>query len=203
MIKKYIAEVVGTFALAFVVLVAVGGRVFEGGASGTMDIPLIAGLTLGLFVYTIGPISGSHVNPAVTLGALSLKKISLSQAVGYIVAQFIGALIAMKLGTSIFNVHLGQASEVFATNIFIAEIIGTFFFTFGIASVVLGTVKTALSGAVIGGSLLLGILMASLAGSAGILNPAVAFTLNSMTLTYILAPIVGSVLGMQVYKAIN
>ncbi len=198
MYKKYIAEGVGTFGLAFVVLMAVAT-----GQGIPVAVPVVAGLTLGLCVYTIGSISGCHINPAVTLGVLSLKKISVGQAIGYIVSQFIGAGIAMGIGVSIFHAHIVGVSGISASNIFLAETIGAFFFTFGIASVVLGHVKANLSGAVIGGSLLLGVLMASLAGSAGILNPAVGFALNSLTLTYLLAPIVGSVLGMQVYKAIS
>jgi glycerol uptake facilitator-like aquaporin len=57
-----------------------------------------------------------------------------------------------------------------------------------------------MSGIVVGSSLLFGILIASLAGSFGILNPAVAFSLHAMNWTYLLAPLVGSVLGFNLYK---
>ena len=86
------------------------------------------------------------------------------------------------------------------TLIGIAELIGTFFFTFGIASVVYGKVSSQFSGLLVGGSLLLGITFASLIGSNGVLNPAVAFGIESFGLMYVLGPILGSVLGMQVYK---
>jgi glycerol uptake facilitator-like aquaporin len=84
--------------------------------------------------------------------------------------------------------------------IFIAEMLGAFILNFGIASVVYGKVSDMASGIVIGGSLTLGIIVASLSGANGILNPAVAFALNSLTLLYIVAPIVGAIAAYQVYK---
>jgi aquaporin Z len=194
MYKKYIAEAIGTFALSFVVLAAVS-------SSGAIPIPVpvLAGLTLALFVYTIGSISGCHINPAVTLGLLSIKKIIPTDAAGYIVAQMLGALGAVFLAKSLLMIS-PVVVGTFSSTVFFAEMLGTFFFTFGIASVVYGKAKEQMSGVVVGWSLLFGILVASLAGASGILNPAVAFALNSVSVIYILAPIVGSVLGFQVYK---
>ena len=196
MSKKYIAEFVGTFALSFVVLSAVA---FKG--SLPMAVPLIAGLTLGLFVYSIGAISGCHINPSVTLAQLSVKKISLKDAVGYIVAQFAGALAALYVA-KMFAVASPMVAGAFDSKVFLAEILGAFFFNFGIASVVYGKAKEQMSGLVVGGSLLFGVLVASFAGAAGILNPAVAVALNSASSVYLIAPIVGAVFGFQVYKAI-
>jgi aquaporin Z len=194
MYKKYIAEAVGTFALSFVVLGAVS-------SSGLLPIPvpILAGLTLALFVYTIGSISGCHINPAVTLGLLSINKITPKDALGYVVAQMLGALGALVLAKSLLMVS-PVVVGAFSSAVFFAEMLGTFFFAFGIASVVYGKAKEQMSGIVVGWSLLFGILVASLAGASGILNPAVAFALNSVSVVYILAPIAGSVLGFQVYK---
>lgn len=192
--KKYIAEAIGTFALSFIVVSAVGfGGVLP------VAVPVIAALTLCLFVYTIGPISGSHINPAVTLGLLSIKKISNRDAVLYIGAQIVGAVCAIVLA-KMFMIVSPMSMSPFDGNVFLAEMLGTFFFTFGIASVVYGNAKEQMSGVVVGGSLLLGVLIASFAGASGILNPAVAFALNSASLVYVLAPIAGSVLGFQAYK---
>jgi glycerol uptake facilitator-like aquaporin len=201
--KKYIAEGVGAFALSFAVLLGVSV-----GSAVPIAIPVIAGLTLGLFVYTIGSISGSHINPAVTLGVLSLKKISTRDATGYIVFQLAGGILALIIGTLVFHVSLNVSFTQTSTLIaFLAETIGTFFFTFGIASVVYEKTPRDTSGWVIGGSLLLGAIIASFAGSAGVLNPAVALALmltaHSFSWVYIIAPIVGSYLGMQTYKAIS
>ncbi len=194
MSKKYLAEFIGTFALSFIVLAAAA---FSG--SLPMAVPLIAALTLGLFVYSIGPVSGCHINPAVTLAQLSVKKISIKDAVGYMAAQVAGALVAIFVA-NLFTISILAAGSAFDGKVFTAEMLGAFFFNFGIASVVYGKAKEQMSGLVVGGSLLLGVLAASLAGASGILNPAVALALGSATPVYILAPIVGAVLGFQVYR---
>jgi aquaporin Z len=190
-LKKYFAEALGTFALSLSVLLAIH-------SGGPIAVPLVAAITLGLFVYSIGHISGTHINPAVTLGAWTIGKIKHHDAIFYIIAQFIGASIAMVVAT-----NSGAGVNLVVNNtwaIALAEIIGTFFFTFGIASVVYGKTPAVMSGVVIGGSLLIGILIASTFGSNGILNPAVALALSSFNLMYMIGPIVGSVLGFNVYK---
>ena len=191
----YFAELIGTFALSFIVFLGVSNQNLA------FVVPVFAGLTLGLFVYLIGGISGCHINPAVTLGLLSVKKIKWPEAVVYIISQFVGASLAIVLGTLLFHVSQPQpALGAFSLAVFCAEALGALFFTFGIASVVYGKVSDGFSGIVIGSSLLFGILIATLSGSAGILNPAVAFSLHAMNWTYLLAPIVGGVLGFNLYK---
>lgn len=192
MSKKYLAEFVGTFALSFIVIAALAA-----GVSAPLVVPVIAALTLGLFVYTIGSVSGCHINPAVTLGLVSVKRITPTEAVMYIVAQIFGAAMAIA-AAKLFTLALPTpAVGVFDIRLFMAEALGTAVFTFGIAAVVKEKVHASMSGVVVGGSLLLGVLFSSLAGASGILNPAVAFALNSVTLVYILAPIVGSVAGFK------
>jgi glycerol uptake facilitator protein len=192
--KKYIAEGLGTFALALIVGLSIAGHF-------GVVTPVLAALTLGLFVYSIGNISGTHINPAVTIGLWSIKKITTNEAVYYIIAQFIGAGVAFFITSSVGLV--GISAGVIASNalsVGAAELLGTFFFTFGIASVVYGKTPSQLSGVVVGGSLLLGVAFAALLGSNGVLNPAVAFGIGSFGVMYVLGPIIGSVLGMQAYK---
>lgn len=193
MYKKYIAEALGTFGLTCIVLLALAC-----GAKTMIAVPVIAGLIVMLCVYTLGPISGCHLNPSVTLGLLSVKKISGTDAFRYIVAQFAGAVIAVVFA-KVFLVAYTMAPTTFAPSIFLAEIIGAFFFNIGIAAVAYNKVEEEMSGVVIGGSLLLGLLFSSLAGAAGILNPAVAFGLGHVSLMYMVAPIVGAVLAYKVY----
>ncbi len=198
MIKKYnvyLAELIGTFALSFVVFLAVSSSNLP------LAVPIIAGLTLGLFVYIIGGISGCHINPAVTVGLWSVRKIKWQEAIGYIISQFVGASLAIVLGVMLF--HINQPNPnlgVFSLSVFCAEALGMFFFAMGIASVVYEKAPHQMSGIVIGASLLFGIIIASLAGSFGILNPAVAFSLHAMNWTYLLAPLIGSVAGFNLYK---
>ena len=195
MSKKYIAEFIGTFALSFIVLAAVSKLIPL-----PVAVPVIAGLTLGLFVYSIGALSGAHINPAVTIGLWSVKKINNKDAVSYLLAQVFAAAMAIVIARTLGMVSPAPATMAFVAPLFFAEALGAFFFAFGIAAVVYGKVSDHVSGLVVGGSLTLGILMASAVGSAGILNPAVAFALNSVSLVYILGPIAGSVVGFNAYR---
>ena len=194
-LKKYGAEFVGTFALTLIVGLSVGGMF-------PVSTPVLAALTLGLFVYSVGHISGTHINPAVTIGAWSIGKIRSREAVRYIVAQVLGAGLAwIKLGFLMTSeVSLAVSSTM---TVGFAEFVGTFFFTFGIASVVYGRTPGQFSGVVVGGSLLLGVAFAALIGSNGILNPAVAFGIGSFNFMYLFGPIFGSIVGMNVYKYLS
>ncbi|WP_083662551.1 MULTISPECIES: aquaporin [unclassified Rhodococcus (in: high G+C Gram-positive bacteria)] len=96
--KKYAAEAIGTFVLVFS---AVGTAVFAGDKVGNLGVALAFGLTLLFLVYAIGPISGCHVNPAVTVGQLAIGQVTLKRAVFYVVAQVLGGLVA---GVTIYSV---------------------------------------------------------------------------------------------------
>ena len=92
--NKYIAELVGTFVLVFG---GVGSAVLAGSHIGFEGVAFAFGLSLLAMVYTIGPISGCHINPAVTCGVLLAKKIGTKDAVAYVIAQIVGAIIAAAL----------------------------------------------------------------------------------------------------------
>jgi len=192
---KLLAEGFGTFALALAVLTSVSV------ADSFLVTPVLAGLVLGLFVYTIGSTSGAHLNPAVTAGLWSLGKINNRDSVAYVVTQLAGGFVAWLLVSSTLGgVSLGMAPE--SLGVFLAELVGMTFFTFGIAAVVFGKVHDHASGLVIGGSLLLGIIIAAHLGSMGVLNPAVGLALGATSLSYILGAVGGSIAGMQLYKLV-
>ena len=92
--KKYFAELVGTFVLVFG---GVGSAVLAGKHIGYEGVAFAFGLSLLAMVYTIGPISGCHVNPAVTFGVLLSRKINVKDAIMYVIAQILGAVIAAGL----------------------------------------------------------------------------------------------------------
>lgn len=189
--SKYIAEALGTFALTLVVGLSLAGNF-------PVSTPVLAALTLGLFVYAIGHLSGAHINPAVTIGAWSIKKINTEDTIGYLISQCFGAAVALTLMSQVITPATMTISNEIMVGV--AELLGTFFFTFGIASVMYGRTPGQLSGVVVGGSLLLGIAIAALLGASGFLNPAVALGVGSFGLMYILGPIIGAVAGMQTYK---
>src|SRR5512133_1266103 len=101
--KVFVAELIGTFALVFV-----------GAASGIYNAGLLAvalahGLTLAVFAYAFGHISGTHINPAVTFGLALNGTVKWSEAVVYLVAQFAGALLAAFTLRAIVGVINSQA----------------------------------------------------------------------------------------------
>jgi aquaporin Z len=85
--KQYVAEFVGTLVLVFF---GVGSAIAGLVSGGVVAVALTFGLVLLALAYSLGPVSGAHVNPAVTLGALASGRISLTDAVGYWVAQVAG-----------------------------------------------------------------------------------------------------------------
>lgn len=191
--RRYAAELGGTFLLTTAIA-----------SSGPMPVPLTAGLTLALLAYLLGPISGAHVNPAVTLGLFTRGLLTFRDALGYVIAQLLGGFIASLLLAQMIEIgslpvgHGGAGS--------IAEILGSFILVYGVARVVRGRVGADISGLVVGLSLFTGIIVAS-AGSLAILNPAVALGLGAFdpassalavnVVIYLLAPLVGGFLGAQ------
>jgi aquaporin Z len=195
--KKYLAEFLGTFTLSLLVALSIIHSI-------PVATPVLAGLVLMLFVYSIGHISGCHINPAVTIGLFSIKKISKKEATNYLAAQFAGGIAALFIsgliaGSPISLGNMANSSLV----VFFGELMGMLLFAFGIASVVYGKVESSVSGIVVGGSLLAGILCAVMVGSNGVLNPAVAIGIQSFNFIYLLAPIIGSVLGMKAYEYLH
>jgi aquaporin Z len=91
---KYFAELLGTFVLVFM---GTGSAVIAGGHIGFAGIAFTFGLAVLVMVYAIGPISGCHINPAITIAMLVAGKISVKDSIGYIIAQIIGAILASAL----------------------------------------------------------------------------------------------------------
>lgn len=139
--KKYLAELVGTYVLVFG---GVGSAVLAGGKIGYLGVSLAFGFSLLAMAYAIGPISGCHINPAVTLGVLMSKKISSKDASFYVIAQVIGAILAsvtilivangipggynaqvMGLGANGFGAHSPAGYSLAAC--FLAEVVLTAF----------------------------------------------------------------------------
>jgi aquaporin Z len=89
--KKYVAEFIGTFTL---VLFGCGTAVVSGAAVGHLGIAFAFGFALIAAAYGIGPVSGCHINPAVSLGVFTAGRMNVKDLVGYIVSQVLGAIAA-------------------------------------------------------------------------------------------------------------
>ena len=130
--KKYLAEMVGTMVL---VSMGCGSAVFAGNIAaacgagvGTLGVAMAFGLSVIAMAYTIGGISGCHINPAITLGVWLSKRMNGKDAAMYMVFQIIGAIIGSSIIYAL--VSTGGSSGVTTTgaNSFIAETIFTFIF---------------------------------------------------------------------------
>jgi len=228
MIRKFAVEFLGTAILVFVavgVATLMFGFKFDGGsvAAGVVAIALAFGLTLLALVYLIGPISGSHVNPAVTVGALLAGRIPLIEAVGYWIAQFAGGIVgalvlwgtfatspmysrtSTGLGTdgygSMSMIHIGVGGA------FIFEAILTAIFVFIVLRVTSATANAATAAIAIGLTLtvvhLLGIpITGTSVNPARSLGPAlvVGGTALSQVWLFIVAPLVGGVLAAGLHQ---
>lgn len=160
---------------------------------------LAVGVTAGLLVLMFGAVSGGHGNPVVTLALWTRSKISTTHAIVNIAAQMLGGLAAWGL-IRYFMAHslTSLAAPKFAWAPFFAEAIGAAVFTFGIAAAVYARAEGVRLAGAVGASLFLGVLVASL-GSNAILNPAVAIGVQSWDWAYATGPLVGGIVGMNLY----
>ena len=202
-LKKYVAEFIGTFVL---VLVACGVAGQTGGS--LVETSLAFGLVIVAMAYSIGNVSGCHINPAVSIAMLCAKKMSLKDFIGYVVAQFLGAIAGAavlqgivrdttKLGTN----ALYNGSAMISL---IIEVILTFIFVLAILGVTSKKEYGSVAGLVIGGALtLVHLLGLNFTGTS--VNPARSFgpALIAGNLSgiwvFLLAPLVGGILAALVY----
>lgn len=108
--KTLIAELIGTFAL---VLFGCGSAVLAGGEVGQLGIAFAFGLAIVAMAYGIGPISGCHVNPAVSFGAFIAGRMTLNSMLQYWLAQFLGAILGAAV---LYLIASGKAGYDLAAN---------------------------------------------------------------------------------------
>ncbi len=223
-IKKYIAEFIGTmFLVVFGCGVAVATNGCEGNA-GIVATALAFGLVIVAMAYSVGNISGCHINPAVSLAMLIAKKISLMDCIYYVISQVLGAVAGAAIVGLFFgdftNLGGNAAQQVLTFQygdtgaLFIAlavEVILTFAFVFAILGVTSKTENNKVSGLVIGFSLtlvhLLGIrLTGTSVNPARSIGPALLqmiggeFTSISQIWIFIVGPLAGAALAAYVFK---
>jgi aquaporin Z len=106
-LRRAYAEAIGTFVLVFG---GVGSAVVAGDKIGNLGVAFAFGLSLLAMAYAVGPVSGCHINPAVTLGLLVARRIGLPEAVRYWIAQIVGAIVAAGLLLAIVAARKGGYS---------------------------------------------------------------------------------------------
>lgn len=224
--KKYVAEFIGTFSL---VLFGCGSAVIAGisgtGPSGIglLGISIAFGFALVAMAYTFGSISGCHINPAVTIGILMAGKMDVKDAIGYILAQFGGAILGAgalylilvgrpgfvmgewALGSNGWGAgYLGEYNTVSA---FLIETIMTFLFLFVILAVTSRYGNSTMAGLAIGVTLML-IHLVAIPVTGTSVNPARSLgpalfaggkALSQLWLFFV-APVLGALLAAIVWR---
>ncbi len=217
--KKYAAEFIGTCVLVTFgcgTAVAVGCDSTFG--SGYILTALAFGLSIVAMAYSIGNISGCHVNPAVSLAMLIRRQIGIVDFIGYVIAQLAGAALGCVILGAVFGFDCGfganQVQDVWENGslpaAFLVEAVLTFVFVLAVIGATSKIENKAVSGIVIGLTLtLVHILGIHLTGTS--VNPARSLlpaifaggTALSQVWIFILAPLVGGALAAIVYRLIE
>lgn len=211
--KKLIAEAVGT---AILVIGGCGAAVLAGSYIGIFGVAIAFGLSLLLIAYTIGNISGGHVNPAVTIGLALAGKFPKNMVFPYIAAQTVGGLIG---ATIVYLMNSAKSTaNAFAGNVvmpgasfsgaIVTEVIMTAFLVLAVLFTTHHKFSSGFGGVLVGAALAL-IHIVSIPVTNTSVNPArsvaVAFFQGGQAVSdlwiFISMPIVGAVLAVFLYKA--
>ena len=212
-IKKYVAEFIGTCVL---VLFACGTAAMVGcdTPAGYLATALSFGLVIVAMAYSIGNVSGCHINPAVSIAMLISKKMNVKDFIGYIIAQFAGA----TAGAALLMLFAGKDSGLGANALYdndvilslAIEVILTFVFVLAILGVTSKIENSSVAGIVIGLSLTL-VHLLGIAFTGTSVNPARSFgpaifvggDALANVWVFIVAPLAGGALAAVVYKFLD
>lgn len=207
--KKYIAELIGTFALVFCGTGAIVINQQSGGAITHVGIAITFGFIVMAMIYALGNISGAHLNPAVSIAFAIAKKFSLKEVLPYTISQFAGALLASGVLRLLFpeNATLGatlpSGSDVQS---FVLEIILSFFLMLVILNVAHGSKEQGMfAGLAIGGVVLLEAMFAGPICGASMnpvrsVGPAIVSGHLESLWIYIAAPVLGMAIAVPLYN---
>ncbi|HEX7484211.1 MAG TPA: aquaporin [Candidatus Saccharimonadales bacterium] len=211
------AEFIGTFAFAAVVIAGQGQ-------------PILALFALAGIVLTVGTFSGGYVNPALVIGAWVTKRMSGVRAVAYIVAQVLGAMLALVVLNAFLSGVGTQPTDAYSAApslfkaaalpegkqwfIFLAEFVGTLIFAFAVAGALREKLDRTAKAFTVGLGIFLGLMVAgSIAAffsANAILNPAVAISLQAISfetvwpvVVYVLGSVLGAVAGFGLYSVLE
>jgi aquaporin NIP len=202
--RQFLAEVIGTASLVFAGCGAIVVNDLQQGAVTHVGVSLVFGLIVLAMIYTVGEVSGAHLNPAVTLGFWWAGRLPASAVPNYLTAEFVGALVGAGLLKALFpeSMTLGATHpDGSALQSCLLELLLTFLLMFVILSVSRGAREKGLTAGIVVGSVIA--LEALFAGpiSGASMNPARSFgpallsgSMNDLWI-YFVGPIVGALLA--------
>jgi aquaporin NIP len=204
-LKKFAAEFIGTFALVFAGTGAIVINETSGGAITHVGIALTFGLIVLAMIYTVGDISGAHLNPAVSLGFYAARRFPLREMIPYVLSQSAGAVVASGTLRLLFpqNATLGATLPAgSALQSFVLEAILTALLMFVVLGVSSGAAEKGITagivvGAVIGlEAMFAGPISGASMNPARSLAPAVVSGHLEHLWVYLIAPVVGAGVGV-------
>ena len=213
-IKPLVAEFIGTFTLIFIGVGSIAADHISGGKLGLTGIALAHGLAIGVMVSATAAVSGGHLNPAVTIGLWSAKKIDSLNTVAYVIAQCLGAILAAFLvkqcvpDTVLTAVGMGTpalGAGITTTQALVTEIILTFFLVFVVYGTGVDSRAPKCGGLFIGLTVALDIMMGGPISGAAMnparyIGPALLGGGLQNCWIYWVGPIVGGLLAAQIYR---
>jgi aquaporin NIP len=207
--RNYVAELLGTFTLVFCGTGAIVIDQQSGGAVTHVGVAITFGLIIMSMIYSLGDISGAHLNPAVSIAFSITGRFPLKQLLPYIISQLTGALLASFTIKFLFpsNQLLGATMPA-GTDIqsFILELILTFFLMLVIINVAEGSKEQGMFaglaiGAVVGlEAMFAGPICGASMNPARSIGPAIASGHMEHLWLYIAAPVIGAILAIPVWK---
>jgi len=207
--KKYIAELIGTFALVFCGTGAIVIDQQTNGQVGHIGVAITFGLIVTSMIYTFGDKSGAHFNPAVTIAFSLANLFPKKQILPYIVSQIIGAFLASAILKLLFPANLNLGATIPAgSNLqsFVLEIVLTFILMLTILFTSQGSKETGtMAGLAIGGVVLLEAMFAGPICGASMnpvrsLSPAIVSGNVATLWIYLTAPVLGATLATLVWR---
>lgn len=210
--KRYTAEILGTFALVFCGTGAIIINQQTNGAITHVGVAITFGLIVMAMIYALGNISGAHLNPAVTIAFALAKRFEVKQVIPYIISQLAGAFLASLVLQNLFptNEFLGATiPSGTAGQSFVLEFILTFFLMLVIINVATGSKEQGMfAGLAIGSTVLLEAMFAGPI-SGGSMNPARSLAPAIMSghtehlWVYVAATVSGAALAIPTWKFLN
>lgn len=191
-VAPLVAEFIATFFLVMVALVL--GQTTAVSYFIATSVAIAAAVVYLVFSH----ISGAHANPAITFGMWTARRIGTLRGVTYVAAQLIGALLAWQLFQYLTG-HIMPARNVpFTTQIWLGEVVGTALLAMAYAAVMTRKFEGLYSGVMIGAAYFVGIVVAAIA-SVAYINPAIALGSRAWSGAYVLGPLVGGLIGVNLY----